>query len=183
MREWVSRLRHLVGCGTGPLARVGHLGERDASPTNLELFGRSPAFSPPNPPILCFLFDAGRSRADFLVTGHIVYVHVIAISPACAHAFHVAFGYLRVLCTVIPVPVGSCVGVWFVIACVGDAFVLRLCHSSSPSRGQRDPYARGIAAAPGPVDRPAIFLFVVRVALIGRDRPSTSHLLLLRGHI
>ena len=29
----------------------------------------------------------------------------------------------------------------------------------------------------------ADFLFVVRVALIGRDRPSTSHLLLLRGHV
>ena len=49
-----------------------------------------------------------------IVTGHIVYVHVIAtcISPACAHAcFRL---YHRVLCTVIPVPVGSCVGVWFV---------------------------------------------------------------------
>ena len=29
----------------------------------------------------------------------------------------------------------------------------------------------------------ADFLFGVRVALIGRDRPSTSHLLLLRGHV
>ena len=29
----------------------------------------------------------------------------------------------------------------------------------------------------------ADFLFDVRVALIGRDRPSTSHLLLFRGHV
>jgi hypothetical protein len=40
------------------------------------------------------------------VTGHIVYVHVIAIGlPYSCH---------RVLCTVVPVPVGSCVGTWFV---------------------------------------------------------------------
>ena len=31
-----------------------------------------------------------------------------------------------------------------------------LCHSSPPSRGPRDKCARGIAAAPGPADRPAI---------------------------
>ena len=33
-----------------------------------------------------------------------------------------------------------------------------LCHSSPPSRGPRDQCARGIAAAPGPADRPAIWL-------------------------
>ena len=38
-----------------------------------------------------------------------------------------------------------------------DVFVDRApCHSSSPSRGPRDQYARGIAAAPGPADQPAI---------------------------
>ena len=36
------------------------------------------------------------------VEGHIVYVHVIAIGPACAHASHVAYSYHRVLCTVVP---------------------------------------------------------------------------------
>ena len=47
--ERVIGLRHLVGCGTGPLTRAGHLGERDAAPTGLELFGQSPAFSPQSP--------------------------------------------------------------------------------------------------------------------------------------
>ena len=45
--------------GKGPLARVGHLGERDAAPTGLEILGRgayvSPSFSPPIPP---FMLDA-----------------------------------------------------------------------------------------------------------------------------
>ena len=41
------------------------LDERDASPTDPELLGRSPAFSPPSP-LLFSLLDAGRSRADFL---------------------------------------------------------------------------------------------------------------------
>ena len=36
------------------------------------------------------------------VEGHIVYVHVIAIGPACAHASHVVYSYHRVLCTVVP---------------------------------------------------------------------------------
>ena len=33
-----------------------------------------------------------------------------------------------------------------------------LCHYSSSPRGPRDQYARGIAAAPGPADQPAIWL-------------------------
>ena len=45
--------------GKGPLARVGHLGERDAAPTGLEILGRgayvSPSFSPPIPH---FMLDA-----------------------------------------------------------------------------------------------------------------------------
>ena len=64
-REGLVGLRHLVGCSTGPLTRAGNLGERDASPTDLEFFGRSPAFSPPSPLSLSLL-DAGRSCADFL---------------------------------------------------------------------------------------------------------------------
>ena len=64
MGERVIGLRHLVGCSTGPLTRAGHLGERDASPTDPELSCRSPAFSPPSPSLS--LLDAGRSRADFL---------------------------------------------------------------------------------------------------------------------
>ena len=65
VRARVIGLRHLVGCGTGPLTRAGHLDERDAAPIGLEHLGRSPAFSPPIP--LSFsLLDAGRSRADFL---------------------------------------------------------------------------------------------------------------------
>jgi hypothetical protein len=43
-------------CGKGPLARVGHLGERDAAPTGLEILGRgayvSPSFSPPIPHLM-----------------------------------------------------------------------------------------------------------------------------------
>ena len=41
-------------CGKGPLARVGHLGERDAALTGLEILGRGayvPSFSPPIPPL------------------------------------------------------------------------------------------------------------------------------------
>ena len=41
-------------CGKGPLARVDHLGERDAAPTGLELLGRGayvPRFLSPNPPL------------------------------------------------------------------------------------------------------------------------------------
>ena len=52
-RERVILLRHLVGCGKGPLARVGHLDERGAAPTGLELLGRGayvPRFLSPNPP-------------------------------------------------------------------------------------------------------------------------------------
>ena len=38
--------------GTGPLARAGHLDERDAAPTGLEHLGRSPAFTfLPNSPL------------------------------------------------------------------------------------------------------------------------------------
>ena len=85
------------------------------------------------------------SSAPRHVTGHIVYVHVIAIGPACTHAFHVRtvvtlycmygstgsylWGELR----------GSVVRGFF---CESDNDVDRvLCHSSSPSRGPRDPYA------------------------------------------
>ena len=45
-------------CGKGPLARVGHLGERDAAPTGLEFLGRGayvPLFLSPNPH---FMLDA-----------------------------------------------------------------------------------------------------------------------------
>ena len=66
-RERAVGLRHLVGCGTGPLTRAGHLGERDAltprrptSSTSVDL-----PLSLPLPPSLSLL-DAGRSRADFL---------------------------------------------------------------------------------------------------------------------
>ena len=45
------------------LTRAGHLGERDAAPTGatgLELFGQSPAFSPPiRPPLSQYLTPAG----------------------------------------------------------------------------------------------------------------------------
>ena len=65
VRERVPRLRlHCAAARALSLALV-FFGERDASPTDPELFGRSPAFSPPSPLILSLL-DAGRSRADFL---------------------------------------------------------------------------------------------------------------------
>jgi hypothetical protein len=41
-------------CGKGPLARAGHLGERDAAPTGLEFLGRGTyvsLFLSPNPPL------------------------------------------------------------------------------------------------------------------------------------
>ena len=52
-------------CGKGPLARVDHLGERDAAPTGLELLGRGayvPLFLSPNPPILCLTPRSISSR-------------------------------------------------------------------------------------------------------------------------
>ena len=48
------------------------------------------------------LFSILRRVYSTFVEGHIVYVHVIAIGPACAHASHVAYSYHRVLCTVVP---------------------------------------------------------------------------------
>ena len=68
VRARVIGLRHLVGCGTGPLTRTGHFDERDAAPSDLELIGQSPAVSPPIPPLSQYLLvlDAGQSRADFL---------------------------------------------------------------------------------------------------------------------
>ena len=50
VRARVIGLRHLVGCGTGPLTRTGHFDERDAAPSDLELIGRSPASSLPQSP-------------------------------------------------------------------------------------------------------------------------------------
>ena len=48
MRQELSDIRTApsLRCGTGPLARAGHLDERDAAPTGLEHLGRSPAFFP-----------------------------------------------------------------------------------------------------------------------------------------
>ena len=52
--------------GKGPLARVGHLGERDAAPTGLEILGRAGAYVPlflsPNLPILCLTPRSISSR-------------------------------------------------------------------------------------------------------------------------
>ena len=48
------------------------------------------------------LFSILRRVYSTFVEGHIVYVHVIAIGPACAHASHVAYSYHRVPCTVVP---------------------------------------------------------------------------------
>ena len=46
--------------GPSPLGwTAGHLGERDAAPTGLELFGQSPAFSPPITPLSQYLTLAG----------------------------------------------------------------------------------------------------------------------------
>jgi hypothetical protein len=64
-RERVILLRHLVGCGKGPLARVGHLDERGAAPTGLELLGQGayvPRFLSPNPPSLCLTPRSISSR-------------------------------------------------------------------------------------------------------------------------
>ena len=56
------------------------------------------------------------------------------------------------LCTVVPVPVGSCVGTWIVsFVCWDDGF-----RSPSLCRNPRDPSARGFAAVPGPDDRPVL---------------------------
>ena len=65
MGERVVGLRHLVGCSTGPLFRAGHLDERDAAPTGLELPGRGtyvPLFLFPNPPTLCLTPRSISSR-------------------------------------------------------------------------------------------------------------------------
>ena len=65
MRARVIGLRLYCAAARALSLALVFFGERDASPTDPELFGRSPAFSPPSP-LLLSLLDAGRSRADFL---------------------------------------------------------------------------------------------------------------------
>jgi len=87
-RERVILLRHLVGCGKGPLARVGHLDERGAAPTGLELLGRGayvPRFLSPNPPFYMYVRRHGRSRADFLFGVRGDMVHFDARLDTWAH--------------------------------------------------------------------------------------------------
>ena len=68
MRQELSDIRTApsMRCGTGPLARAGHLDERDAAPTGLEHLGRSPAFFPIPSCYFSHTRARGRSRADFL---------------------------------------------------------------------------------------------------------------------
>ena len=65
VRERVPRLRLYCAAARALSLALVFFGESDASPTDPELFGRSPAFSPPSP-LLLSLLDAGRSLADFL---------------------------------------------------------------------------------------------------------------------
>ena len=54
-RERVSLPRCSRDCSEGLISRAGHLNERDAASTGLELFSRGayvPLFLSPNPPIL-----------------------------------------------------------------------------------------------------------------------------------
>ena len=80
----------------------------------------------------------------------------IPTNPGPQCTLHVAYSSVY---TVVPVPVESRVGTWFVSFVVGQS--CRSCSllfffiSSWPARSS-DQYTRGIAAAPGPADRPAI---------------------------
>ena len=65
------------------------------------------------------------------------------------------------LCTVVPVPVGNCVGTWFVSFVWRSNGIHTLQRSLSLCRGPRELSARGIAAMSGPDDRP-------RLAIIDR---------------